>query len=368
MKKSYLMIAAAAALFAACSSNDTFKEVANQEVAIGFSSQFASKTTKAEIDNAWMKTSGDKFGVYGYKEETNKTVTLFSNERVYYTSDWEHTNIRYWDKSADDAYYFYAYAPYSSTAANFIKTATSPATNTGFTYNLGTQIFADATAPGTVDLCVAAVEATDYNECFYVENNEQKYSDGHVSFTFDHVLSKLSFAVKKVSTLTYTVTLNAVKVEFPSASTVNWAQRDKSKTVGAKDFAGNNVEYIGDVTYDADYADPAANTYSTEIVANKTQTVTETSTAIADAHSYIVTPNVIDTPVKKHKINVKVEYTINYGDNVVESQIATGIAEINFVENFHYTLTITIDPAKIEFDVDAVNGWNEPHNENVDVH
>ena len=359
MKKSYLMIAAAAALFAACSNTDTFKEV-NNETVIGFNSHYASKSTKAEINTAWMSTSGDKFGVYGYKEETSRTVTLFSNERVYYSTDWAHDNIRYWDKSADDAYDFYAYAPYSATAASFIKTAVSPATSTGFTYNLGTQIFADATVASTVDLCVSAVEGTDYNECSDL--------DGHVSFTFEHVLSKLSFNIKKASDLAATVTLNALYLEFPSASTVNWAQESKSITKGNKDSEQGAIVYVGKVTYNADYANPTANTYSTEIVSGKTQAVTTSSVAITDAHSYIVTPNAITTPVSKHKINVKVEYTIDYGNSIVEAQEATGVAEINFLENYHYTLTITIDPAKIEFDVDAVNDWDQPHAENVDVH
>ncbi len=364
MKKSYLMIAAVAAIFAACSENDTFKEVVNKEVAIGFESSYATKTTKAEINDTWMKESGDKFGVYGYKTEPDKVVTLFSNERVYYTSDWEHTSVRYWDKNADNAYDFYAYAPYSASAASFVKDAVSPSTKTGFTYNLGTQVFADATLPATVDLCVAAVEGTDYNECLYGANNDQ-VSDGHVSFTFDHVLSKLSFNVKKVETLTATVTLNALKMEFPSATSVNWAQKSKSTTLGDK--TGDTPVYVGDITYGG-YEAPDANSYGVTIVSEKTQTVTTTTTAIADAHSYIVTPNVVATPVQKHNINVKVEYTIDYGNNIVETQTATGVAEINFVENYHYTLTITIDPAKIEFDVDAVNGWDQPHNENVDVH
>jgi len=363
MKKSYLMIAAAATLLVACAGNDTFKEVVNEEVAIGFEGNYATKTTKAEIDNAWMETGGDKFGVYGYKKETDKVVTLFNNERVYYTTDWEHQSVRYWDKSANDAYDFYAYAPYSASAASFIKDAVSPATTTGFTYNLGTQVFADATLDATVDLCVAAVEGTDYNDCFYPETTTA--SDGHVSFTFNHVLSKLSFNVKKVETLTATVTLNALKMEFPSATSVNWAQNSKSVTLGNKN--ATPAEYVGDITYGG-YAAPTANTYGVTIVSGKTQTVTTTSTAIADAHSYIVAPNVVADPVQKHNINVKVEYTIDYGDNIVETQTATGIAEINFIENYHYTLTINIDPAKIEFDVDAVNGWDQPHEADVDVH
>ena len=50
MKKSYLMIAAAAALFAACAENDTIKEV-NEDVAIGFDGKYVNKATRAEISS-----------------------------------------------------------------------------------------------------------------------------------------------------------------------------------------------------------------------------------------------------------------------------------------------------------------------------
>lgn len=363
MKKSQLFLAAAAVILAACSSNDTFKEV-NEDVAIGFNN-YVAKATKGEITTSSITSY--HFGVYGYKEETSpttRTVTLFNNEDVRYSSDdWTHDNIRYWDKNATGAYYFYAYVPRLESGVSFTKVATS-GTQTGFTYPLN-QIFADAEVTATKDLCVAAVEATDYNHCYI--GNTQTVSDGHVSFTFDHVLSKLSFNVKKADDLSATVTLNALYLEFPTATTVSWTQRDKSTTTGNKD-PQNTVVYVGDVTYSNDYADPAADTYSNTIVSGKTQSVTTSSVAIADAHSYIVTPNAITSPVSKHKIGVKVEYTINYGNNIEEAQVATGVAEINFIENYHYTLTITIDPAKIEFDVNAVNGWDEPHNENVDVH
>ncbi|MBR4792929.1 MAG: fimbrillin family protein [Bacteroidaceae bacterium] len=365
MKKSQLFLAAAAVILAACSSNDTFKEV-NEDVAIGFNN-YVAKATKGEITTSSI-TSYD-FGVYGYKEETSpstRTVTLFNNENVYYSNnDWTHDNIRYWDKNATGAYYFYAYVPRLESGVSFRKVAESGQTQTGFTYPLN-QIFADATVTETKDLCVAAVEATDYNHCLI--GNTQNVSDGHVSFTFEHVLSKLTFNIKKASTLTDDVYLNSLHVEFPSASTVTWTQRLKNVTKGNKIAAQGDIKYVGDVTYSANYADPTADTYTVAIITSKNQEVTDGSVAIADAHSYIVTPNTIDDPVQKHKINVKVGYTIDYGNDIVESQFATGVAEINFIENYHYTLTITIDPATIEFDVDAVNGWDEPHNENVDVH
>ena len=104
MKKSQLFLAAAAVILAACSSNDTFKEV-NEDVAIGFNN-YVAKATKGEITTSSITSY--HFGVYGYKEETSpttRTVTLFNNEDVRYSSDdWTHDNIRYWDKNATGAY------------------------------------------------------------------------------------------------------------------------------------------------------------------------------------------------------------------------------------------------------------------------
>ena len=50
MKKNYLWIAAAAVMFAACSSNDTFKDVDVQETPIAFTS-YAQPTTKSTENN-----------------------------------------------------------------------------------------------------------------------------------------------------------------------------------------------------------------------------------------------------------------------------------------------------------------------------
>lgn len=356
MKKSLFLIATIAIVVVGCSETDTFDDSNNQDVAIGFSSPYFSKPTKAEITDSWKNTNGSAFGVYGYKN-LNTVTTLFNNEKVTRgASAWSHPTIRYWDKStsASQAYSFYAYAPYISSGVTI---------NNGlFTIPLGTQVFADATVDGTTDLCIAqAVEGIGYANATYTN------PDGTVLLTFNHVLSKLSFKVSKVSTLTYDVKLNSLSVGFPTGTGIIWTQATKSAAATA----------TGAVTY-ATYTPAAANTYGTDIVTGKSQTVEASPAAvIADAHSFIVTPigsvTAGSTTLTKHDINVKVGYTIDYDTNAsddvhnYDAQEAYGVAEIAFAAGNHYYLTIIINPDKIEFDVEDVEGFTDVDDDDVEV-
>ncbi len=355
MKKSFLLIAATVMILTSCAETDSFKEV-SQDVAIGFSNPYLSKPTKAEINDSWITTNGSKFGVYGYKAGSPAT-TLFSNEEVTYsTSDtkWSHNTVRYWDKSstAATAYSFYAYAPYISSGVSISSGL--------FTIPLSTQVFADATETATKDLCIAqAVEGIGYANATYTNPN------GTVIFTFNHVLSKLSFKIKKDDDLTYDVKLNSLSVGYPLGTGVVWTQATKVASVAA----------TGAVTY-ASYTPATENTYGTSIVTGKSQTVETTAAAIADAHSFIVTPVGSVTggsAIANHAINVKVAYTIDYdtnlSDNVhnYDAQEAYGVAQIAFAAGNHYILTISINPDTIEFDVTEVIDFTDVDNNEIEV-
>lgn len=358
MKKSYLMIAAAAALFAACSSNDTFKEVDVQDVAIGFSGEYVAKTTKAIITTAWMSQAdsdlnGDpvnesnKFGVYGYKKESTEK-TLFANERVYWkanitTPDWYHPTVRYWDKGASDAYDFYAYAPYSNTEGVVTFNRTAVSEKTGFVYSLGTQVFANAADAATIDLCVARKINTDYAEC----------SDSHVSFTFEHVLSLLDFNIKKSSSLANNeVKLQSINIAIPQGTGFKWTQTAMNADAGV-------------ISHTTLTQPEESSTKSEVVVTGSTQVINVSSNAITGAKSYIVTPNISDQ--EKHTIQMEVKYSIEYEDHTIDNQTATGSVSFQYQQDYHYTLTITINPATIEFDVDAVNGFQTASAQDIEV-
>lgn len=142
MKKSYLVMAAAAALFAACSSNDLAEEKSPQttqqtnEQAVVFDAYTSRGTTRAGmpgvLDNDKLQastsdvTASNGFGVFGYYTNNvpygqTAIPDFFYNQKVYYnTSKWEYSPIKYWpnefgtdaESTGQDKLTFFAYAPY----------------------------------------------------------------------------------------------------------------------------------------------------------------------------------------------------------------------------------------------------------------
>lgn len=122
MKKSYLIIAAAAAIFAACQESDTFRNDIQEEgvengETIGFTS-FTEKVTKAQNSDALYSWTffdhQESFQVWARKNNQplkeifdGTKVTVTENAGVY---TYSYSPERYWDKVADN-YFFYAAAP-----------------------------------------------------------------------------------------------------------------------------------------------------------------------------------------------------------------------------------------------------------------
>lgn len=97
MKKSYLIFAAAATLFAACSSNDTIKNDLNdavQEKSIGFAA-YSSKTTKAdEVDSNQLHKFYGTFDVYGWKTVNSANSSVFNHVPVgYFGTDTDRKSV-----------------------------------------------------------------------------------------------------------------------------------------------------------------------------------------------------------------------------------------------------------------------------------
>ena len=139
MKKSYLMLAAAAALFAACSNDDGVAEaqkaeqqVAAGEVPVGFDTYVNRSTTRAgivgETTLAKIKAENAGFGVFAYYTNADNydqsfTPNFMYNQHVKFESDaYTYSPVKYWSNefgsgaASEDAdkISFFAYAPYVS--------------------------------------------------------------------------------------------------------------------------------------------------------------------------------------------------------------------------------------------------------------
>lgn len=377
MKKSYLMIAAAAALLAACSSKDAFKEVVNENETdlIGFST-YHGKATKAAVNAPVdLLLANGGFGVYGYKHSDNlkasngtismasNTSKVFDNVQVWYvdnntlTQGFTYAVPKYWDKPK--YYTFFAYAPYAAKAEGNTK-GISFAEGTGLFTRNDVQSLQSTNATTTVTVgnnsrtkYTTANEASvvDYLVAPYVPSmkygatNQPKGSTDYtgsnqtVGFTFYHIMSKFNVTVKAKDE-TYDATNNPTGHNYK----------------GIKDIQINNlnIENLPNVSQDVTYTQtsvestsgtvPTAtftpNKYSTvlEIVSGTNPltagplyildggsesngTITNPTDYIDQTFHYFIAPN---TPQETttgdghgaYKLNI--DYTVTYVDNTVE--------------------------------------------------
>ena len=378
MKKSYLMIAVAAFLFAACAEKDTFKDV-NQDVAIGFEGKYVNKVTRAEITEAWFQNTSNHFGVYGYKGD----FQLFNKEDVSWNgSDWVHSTVRFWDKSATN-YNFYAYAPYA---------ATHTFTDKKFTFTSIPVI--DFITAANADIVVATpITAMGYGNC--TQTNVAGHGEGHVEFDFNHILSKLAFKVKtSVASNSAEIKVTAVDIDFPSG-TATWTQSGSSAVTGATSYQSYSAKDAVSIVDNKEVIDYTK--FEKSVFSGTTAALTSTGVVIQDATDtdnkgkvFIVTPvtGAESGNGSEHVFGVKVTYNVQYkkedpnnagqyindGDPE-EGCIATGVigggntaaTQYKPTQNSSYVVTIDVNPTQIQFCVDDVIGWDDDTPREVEV-
>ena len=180
MKKLFLMLAAAAAV-ASCSKDYTI--VADQGEAIEFGSFVENSTRATEADDPSYSTSGngvalESFNVYGAVGGVN----IFSGDTVNKTADYgaawtlDGTNKQYWIAGAD--YKFVGVVDGSKTGVTAITPDAS-----------GLPESISYTVDGRTDLLCDVVTYDDVTAPYPL-----------VAFNFTHLLSKVKFSVKNIST------------------------------------------------------------------------------------------------------------------------------------------------------------------------
>lgn len=376
------MIAAAAVLLTACSSNDTFKDVDAQDVPIGFNYNGTEKTTRAELDINWFKVlNTNAFGVYGFKSD----APIFTDERVYCsTTDaaiancvWSHPTVRFWDKSAADAYDFFAYAPYvepTGTAPNLTYNPSFDKTTEKFTFS-GISLIADIEDDGADKVVAKAVRDIDYEDVKDHKHNDKPT----VQFDFHHILSKLSFKVyteiakaDASPNPVATFTLKRINIDFPQSNevtdNVDFYASDY-ETAASRNLPKGVTTYTGTPEKDGDFDGTDASDDDVELVfyceagyevPNSATKPALPATAGSDdvaCKTYIVTP--VNSTIAEHEFGISVLYDIEYADGTTEEGCkATSTLSYSPAQNSHHVVTIKIDPAQIDFCVESVADWD----------
>lgn len=368
MKKSYLMIAAAAMAMAACTNDNVLTDIQEgneSQKAITFSS-FSEKLTKAGASTN-LEAYHNTFAVYGTKtssadasvqyvfggkatasgDQNGVTCTYTaSSDAQNGTGYWKYDNPRFWDKQA--TYDFIAYAPAASALKYFYNGAGVEIKNGG-TFKTtesvilkGTNLQATATeaeiyagfnnASGDLDLMTSALaeqDGTNHNT---------------VNLVFKHILAKLNITFQKSYDLNNSVvTINDVKISGL------FDKGDYDESAYAVNASGDAVTSgwtaaSSDASYQLSYSDD-------NVVLN------QVASGDATDPKYVIESLVMPQTISDDVMFV-VKYTIKTGDyeENYTYKMKLNDAFANFMDRYNYTLKMKIAPSIIKFDA-TVSAW-----------
>jgi len=347
MKKSFLLLIAAA-LLAACSSNEMTVEL--KEKPIGFSRVYIDKSTKAIRKGPYTTDNfeyvGNTFGVIGYKTTATQTnAKVFNDVKVEYqtgldastygtTTDWAYSPLVYWDKTATQ-YSFFAYAPHSGDFTGTVALGGNDAT----TFSI-TGFKQATTVANQIDLMT---DLTNQN------NVTANIGANEVKFTFGHILSNINVTMAVSAALKADETDNPVSVETVTLGTITMD--------GSYAYDSGASAYKWTLSTSSPTTQLFSATQSSgNVFASKA--LTATPAAVPGLTGMLMIPQAVNANYEiyvKYKINTEVfERTIKLSD-FKKSGTSLGTWD----PGYKYTYNIVIGPTPILFDIIGVSDWGD---------
>jgi len=345
MKKSFLLLIAAA-LLAACSSNEMAVEL--KEKPIGFSRVYIDKSTKAIRKGPYTTDNfeyvGNTFGVIGYKTTATQTnAKVFNDVKVEYqtglsapfaATDWAYSPLVYWDKTATQ-YSFFAYAPHSGDFTGTVALGGNDATTFSITGFKQATTVADQ-----IDLMT---DLTNQN------NVTANIGNNDVKFTFGHILSNINVTMAVSAALKADETDNPVSVETVTLGTITMD--------GSYAYDSGASAYKWTLSTSSPTTQLFSATQSSgNVFASKA--LTATPAAVPGLTGMLMIPQAVNANYEiyvKYKINTEVfERTIKLSD-FKKSGTSLGTWD----PGYKYTYNIVIGPTPILFDIIGVSDWGD---------
>lgn len=195
--KSLFFVAATALMVAGCSQNEVMETNPDANRAIGFGVYTGTQTKGLVTDNSLtdggtangLKVAGKGFGILAYQTSGNYSTggtkgTFMDNVHATWSDggggSWGYSPLKFWPGNNTDELSFFAYAPYSTGGANGITLTNATGTaDPSLTFALQTN------QADMVDLVAAKVE-----------NQKQTTASGRVTFTFGHLLTRVTMEAK----------------------------------------------------------------------------------------------------------------------------------------------------------------------------
>ena len=324
MKKSLLMLGAAAMMLASCTQNEVV-EVAESR-AIGFDA-FVNNTTKVDIVDAQFA----KFWVFGAYDNTTSWAPFYTNDVVEKKQNvWTAAKTAYW--TASKSHRFAAYADGTSQLTNGVEFEAATGTN-------GTLKFTDYPV-GDNDLVAAVATAMTW---------DGSSEPSKVGFTFKHLLSKVKFTFTTDAANDYVMKIENLKIVAKGGTNpIVKAGCDFTGDNNGLNWTAASQGSTGEYTY-ATIDDCAGGTTNS-------------------AEKYVIPQNNALT------VSFKVTFTDNSGTEIASKAGITGdlaiTAESAWKAGYVYNYQVKINPEdvndqlkKIEFDNISVDTWTNSTNQ-----
>jgi len=373
------MIAAAAALFAACSSNDVFKESVNEQTQVPLT--FSAYTEKAlkGTNSTSLQDFYDEFAVYGWKTVSGNASSVFSNtaneyfdsdaagsvvytsgkpsdEWTYSTPAWYYENVRYWDRTAS-SYVFFAIAPYEenptytvSATDNNIKIANSTSK-----YDIeGENNLAISGSPAVPQ---SALSYSGFDKDWMIADkvtnvkaDANRQTNGDVMLTFHHILTKLNVKIQKADNYKGKQDLQVTDFTIAGLAKEGYFEMGTNMTTNAWTTSGTySINVSGDYSL-SNTTTNYSNKYWVETLIFPQEVTKKAAglqaTAPAGAYLYI-----------QYKIGDEV-FDAYYDFADIWDNTLGNDEEFTFAQGSEYTLTLTVGPDPIHFDA-QVTPWTQ---------
>lgn len=380
MRKSNLvLIAAAAGMLASCSNDLLLDNQDSAQEAIGFSS-FSQKLTKAAPAETDLEFYHNTFVVYSSKKSTvdNEISQVFDggatslitfNEGAEAPNDWTYSPYRYWDKQA--TYKFIAVAPNASIIKYTWNASASPLTElsgdfetvaTGGYTLYGQNLQMISTQSEIKKGFTTSNQTTKKDVDLMTSQMNNQSGNSHtpdVNLEFKHILAKLNVTVAKSSVLNdadvYVRSVEITKLndngKYDESSYDATAEPKVSgwNTISTKD-AGYKLSYAfgADTGATADQGKELSdyNTTDNKTVPNyfiESLVMPQTVPATGDGAA---------TLILKYRIVTGSGATAHPEDYTYKFTLKDAFTR--FYDRCNYTLNFTIDPEIITFDADVV--------------
>lgn len=338
MRKNLVLATLAAAALVGCSKNENVGR--NPDQAIRFENFVDNATKLVEGDEGTSNTTLQTIYVHG-----GKNADQFAGEQVTNNSgNWTYHNKKFWE--AGETYRFAAYGPTQVDAPTFDHT------------NGHLTLTATADANNQVDYVYGEAQAL---------NVTDPSTQGVVSFTMKHILSKLRFSFVKGADLGTNTRLEITNLTVEGAT-----NEIKSK--------GTHVYDASSTSWGWNLADDAAKvTFTCADAITVTDKQNEGTPDMEEVgQAWYVIPQVVDGGITI-TFNVQLQQLASDGttwENVGNAASNSGtISTANWVENNVYTYTATValkniqdgdgdDPRPIEFSA-SVDDWGQDNGEPV---